>query len=74
MVFMPKIADVFSLYMKMLLAFGVDLPDADARCSSWRRMGMVTAGFLLRAHKYAVLVIFILGAVLSRAPTSCRRR
>jgi sec-independent protein translocase protein TatC len=29
------------------------------------RMGMVTAGFLIRHFKYAVLIIFILGAVLS---------
>jgi len=29
------------------------------------RMGMVTAGFLLRNFKYAVLIIAIIGAVLS---------
>ncbi len=29
--FRPKISDVFSLWVKMLLAFGVDLPDADDR-------------------------------------------
>ena len=29
------------------------------------RMGMVTAGFLIKHTKYAVLIIFILGAVLS---------
>jgi len=29
------------------------------------RMGLVTAGFLLKHTKYAVLIIFILGAVLS---------
>jgi sec-independent protein translocase protein TatC len=29
------------------------------------RMGVVTAGFLIRHTKYAVLIIFILGAVLS---------
>jgi sec-independent protein translocase protein TatC len=29
------------------------------------RMGVVTAGFLLRHTKYAVLIIFILAAVIS---------
>jgi sec-independent protein translocase protein TatC len=29
------------------------------------RMGMVTAGFLIKHTKYAVLIIFVLGAVLS---------
>jgi sec-independent protein translocase protein TatC len=29
------------------------------------RMGVVTAGFLIKHFKYAILIIFILGAVLS---------
>jgi sec-independent protein translocase protein TatC len=64
MEFRPKISDVFSLWVKMLLAFGAifQMPTVVFFLA---RMGMVTAGFLIRNVKYAVLIIFILGAVLS---------
>jgi sec-independent protein translocase protein TatC len=64
MVFMPKIDDAFSLYTKMLLGFGLifEMPTVVFFLA---RMGVVTAGWLLRYFKYAVLVIFILAAVLS---------
>jgi len=32
------------------------------------RMGMVTAGFLLRQTKYAILIIFIVAAILTPSP------
>jgi sec-independent protein translocase protein TatC len=62
--FRPKLSDVFSLWVKMLLGFGIifQMPTIVFFLS---RMGMVTAGFLIKHTKYAVLVIFILGAVLS---------
>jgi sec-independent protein translocase protein TatC len=62
--FRPKLSDVFSLWVKMLLAFGVifQMPTIVFFLS---RMGMVTASFLIKHTKYAVLIIFILGAVLS---------
>lgn len=62
--FMPKLGPAFSLYVKMLLGFGVifQMPTIVLILS---RMGMITAGFLIRNIKYAVLIIFILGAVLS---------
>jgi len=62
--FRPKISDVFSLWVKMLLAFGV-IFQMPTIVFFLARMGLVTAGFLLKHTKYAVLIIFILGAVLS---------
>ena len=61
---MIKLGPAFSLYVKMLLGFAVifQMPTVVFFLA---RMGMVTAGFLLRNFKYAVLIIFILGAVLS---------
>ena len=62
--FMPKIGPTFALYVKMLLAFGAifQMPTVVFFLA---RMGVVTARFLIRNTKYAVLIIFILGAVLS---------
>jgi sec-independent protein translocase protein TatC len=61
---MIRLRDAFSLYVKMLLGFAVifQMPTVVLFLA---RMGVVTAGFLLRHTKYAVLIIFILGAVLS---------
>lgn len=61
---MIKLGEAFSLYVKMLLGFAVifQMPTVVLFLA---RMGMVTAGFLVRHTKYAILVIFILGAVLS---------
>ena len=62
--FLPKLSDVFSLWMKMLLGFGV-IFQMPTIVFFMARMGLVTAGFLIKHTKYAILVIFILGAVLS---------
>lgn len=63
-VFMPRIAPVFSMYAWLLLALGVmfQLP---MLVMVLARLGMVTAGFLARNIKYAVLIIFIVAAVAS---------
>ncbi len=65
--FMPRIAPAFSLYTKMLLAFGFifQMPTAAFFLA---RMGMITPQLLIRNFKYAVLVIFILAAVLTASP------
>lgn len=62
--FTPKIAPVFSLYAKMLLAFGLvfQMPTVVFFLA---RLGVITARFLVRNFKYAFLVIFIIAAVLS---------
>jgi sec-independent protein translocase protein TatC len=64
MEFRPNASQVFSLWVKMLLGFGV-IFQMPTIVFSLARMGVVTAGFLIRHTKYAVLIIFILGAVLS---------
>src|SRR4026208_79393 len=64
MEFRPSIGEAFGLYVKMLLAFGLifQMPTV---CFFLARMGVVSAGFLLRHTKYAVLEIFIIAAVIS---------
>ncbi len=62
--FLPNISYAFSLWVKMLLAFGL-IFQMPTIVFFLARMGMVTAGFLIKHTKYAVLIIFILGAVLS---------
>jgi sec-independent protein translocase protein TatC len=62
--FMPRIGPTFSLYVKMLLGFAA-IFQMPMIVLFLARVGVVTAGFLLRHFKYAVLIIFILGAVLS---------
>ncbi len=64
LVFMPKIDEAFSLYSKMLLGFGI-IFEMPTLVFFLARMGVVTAGFLLRYFKYAVLIIFIVAAVVS---------
>jgi sec-independent protein translocase protein TatC len=62
--FLPNIGDAFSLYVKMLLGFGLifQMPTVVFFLA---RMNVVTAGFLARNTKYAVLIIFIVAAVIS---------
>jgi sec-independent protein translocase protein TatC len=62
--FMPRIEPAFGLYMKMLLAFGLvfQMPTVVLFLA---RMGMVTARFLWRNIKYAILIIFIVAAVIT---------
>jgi sec-independent protein translocase protein TatC len=62
--YMPRIEPTFSLYMKLVLIFGAifQMPTVVALLS---RLGLITARFMLRHFKYALLAIFIIGAVLS---------
>jgi sec-independent protein translocase protein TatC len=62
--FMPKIGAAFALYVKMMLACGLVF-QMPVLVFALARMGMVTAKFMLRNFKYAVLIIAVLGAVLS---------
>jgi sec-independent protein translocase protein TatC len=61
---MLKIESVFSLYAKMMLGIGIvfQMPTAVYFLA---RMGVVTARFLIRNFKYAVLVIFVIAAVIT---------
>lgn len=64
MEFRPSIGDAFSLYVKMMLSFGA-IFQMPTLVFFLARMGLVTAGFLLRKFKYAVLIIFITAAIIS---------
>ena len=67
MAFTPKIGPVFALYMRLLLAFGIifQLPTVVFFLA---RMGMVTAGWMWKNTKYAILGIFVIAAVLTPTP------
>lgn len=58
------VSEVFSFYAKVILAAGVvfQIPTVVFLLA---RMGLVSAGFLWRNFKYAVLIIFIVAAVLT---------
>jgi len=62
--FMPRVEPAFALYMKLILIFGgiFQMPTVVALLA---RLGLITARFLLKNFKYALLAIFIIGAVLS---------
>lgn len=62
--FMPKVSPVFGFYAKMLIGFGLifQMPTVVFFLA---RFGLVTARFLIRYFKYAVLIIFIIAAVLT---------
>ena len=62
--FMPKLEDVFGLYSKMLLGMGLVF-QMPAVVYFLARLRIVSAGFLVRHFKYAVLIIFIAAAVIT---------
>ena len=65
--FTPTIGPLFATYVKMLLAMGFvfQLPTIVFFLA---RMGMVTAGWLVKKTKYAVLVIFVVAAIITPGP------
>lgn len=62
--FMPKLQDVFGLYTKMLLGMGLVF-QMPAVVYFLARMRLVTARFLINNIKYAILIIFIVAAVIT---------
>jgi sec-independent protein translocase protein TatC len=62
--FMPRVEPAFSLYMKMIIAFGIvfQMPTVVLFLA---RMGVLTARFLIKNFKYAVLIIFIVAALIT---------
>lgn len=62
--FLPRIEPVFALYVKMILGMGLVF-QMPAIVYSLSRIGLVTARFLIRSFKYAILVIFIVAAVIT---------
>ena len=67
MEFLPRISPVFSLYAQLFLAFGL-IFQMPVLVFTLARLGLVTARFLWRNAKYAILIIFVLSAVIT--PTS----
>ncbi len=62
--FMPRVEPAFSVYLRMVLAFGVvfQMPTLVLFLA---RMGMLTARFMIKNFKYAVLLIIIISAVIT---------
>ncbi|MGE0039894.1 MAG: twin-arginine translocase subunit TatC [Vicinamibacterales bacterium] len=64
MTFTPRIEPVFGLYIKLALALGLVF-QMPMLVFVLARLGIVTAGFLLKNLKYAILIIFIVAAVVT---------
>jgi sec-independent protein translocase protein TatC len=62
--FTPRIDPVFGLYVKLMLGMGLVF-QMPVLMFVLARLGIVTAGFLVRNIKYAVLLIFITAAVIT---------
>jgi sec-independent protein translocase protein TatC len=62
--FMPRIEPAFSIYLRLLLAFGVvfQMPTLVLFLA---RMGVLTARFMIRNIKYAILGIVIISALVT---------
>jgi len=62
--FMPRLEDVFGLYTKMLLGMGAvfQMPTVIYFLA---KMGLVTARFLWQHGKYAILLAYIIAAVIT---------
>jgi sec-independent protein translocase protein TatC len=64
MTFMPRIQPTFALYVRLTLACGVVF-QMPSLVFFLARVGVVTAPFLIKNTKYAILIIFIVAAVLT---------
>jgi sec-independent protein translocase protein TatC len=64
MVFTPRIDPVFGLYVKLMLGMGLVF-QMPMLMLVLARLGIVSAGFLVRNIKYAVLIIFVVAAVIT---------
>ena len=64
MTFMPRIEPTFSLYVRLMLACGVVF-QMPTLVFFLARVGVVSARFLVHNTKYAILIIFIIAAVLT---------
>jgi len=62
--FLPRLDDVLDMYTRMLLVMGVVF-QMPTLVFFLAKMGLVTARFLASQFKYAVLVIFIVAAVVT---------
>ena len=67
MQFLPKVGEYYSFYSWFLLGLGVvfQLPVVIFVLA---RIGLVTPGFLMRKFKYAVVIAFVVAAVITPTP------
>ena len=69
MQFAPRIEPVFSLYVRMALGLGAVF-EMPTLVMFLARVGLVTPRFLIRHTKYAILIIFIVAAIVTPEPRS----
>ena len=62
--FLPRVGPVFGMYVKLMLGIGVTF-QLPVLIFVLARLGIVTAGWLIKNFKYAVLLIFIFAAVVT---------
>jgi sec-independent protein translocase protein TatC len=62
--FMPRIEPVFALYVKLMLALGLVF-QMPMLVFVLAKLGLVTARFLIDNLKYAILIIFIVAAIVT---------
>jgi len=62
--FMPRIEPVFAVYVKLMLGMGLVF-QMPVLMFVLARLGIVTARFLVKNTKYAILLIFIVAAVIT---------
>ncbi len=67
MKFLPRVGEYFTFYSWFLLAIGLVF-QTPVVIFILSRIGLVTPGFLLRQFKYAVLIAFIVAAVVTPTP------
>ena len=65
--FTPRLQPAFALYVRLVLACGL-IFQMPTLVFFLARMGVVSPGFLLRNFKYAVLIIFIVAAIITPTP------
>ncbi len=62
--FLPRVGPVFGMYVKLMLGIGLTF-QLPVLMFVLARLGIVTAGWLLKNFKFAVLLIFIFAAVIT---------
>lgn len=64
---MPAVSEYFSLALRLLIAFGV-IFEMPVLMVFLAKMGIVNVPFLNRNRKYAILINFIIAAILTPTP------
>ncbi len=64
---MPAVSEYFSLALRLLIAFGV-IFEMPILMVFLAKMGVVNVAFLNKNRKYAILINFIIAAILTPTP------